>query len=106
MSPLIAAALDAYRRTLAERFGDRLERVALFGSWARNDAAEDSDVDIAVIVDELTGDEWKEAVRLAADIEVEFDLPISAFVVSTERFRESIRTGGIGAEIEREGIAR
>lgn len=104
MSPLIRAAIAAYRSALIECFGERLQRVALFGAWARGEANEDSDVDIAVVIADLTQAEWKEAVRLAAEVEVEFELPISAFVISAKRFAESVNSGGIGAEIEREGL--
>src|SRR5258708_33148663 len=40
-------AMAAYARQLAARFGSRLRFVLLFGSWARGEAREDSDVDVA-----------------------------------------------------------
>lgn len=104
MSPLIRAALSSYRSSLEARFGSRLRRVCLFGSWARGAATEDSDVDIAVVVDDLSQQEWSDAVRLAADLEVSTGLPISPFVVSSERFASLVRSGGIGAEIVRDGV--
>src|SRR3954454_24361095 len=58
----LIAALD-------EMYGDRLERVVLFGSKARGDAGEDSDYDIAVFLKDLKeGDldtRWRELDRLA-----------------------------------------
>ncbi len=35
---------------LEERYGDAVRRVLLFGSFARGDATEDSDVDVAIVV--------------------------------------------------------
>ena len=41
--------LTRFRATLTEIYGDRVERVVLFGSRARGDAQEDSDYDVAGI---------------------------------------------------------
>lgn len=54
---LVRAALDAL-------YGERIERVVLFGSQARGDQTEESDYDIAVFVHGLT-DRWAERRRLA-----------------------------------------
>ena len=45
--------LKRFRAALGEIYGDRLERVVLFGSRARGDAMEDSDYDVAVFIKEL-----------------------------------------------------
>ena len=62
--------LKRFRAALDEMYGDRLERVVLFGSRARGDAGEDSDYDIAVfLIDLREGDlvsRWRELDRLAA----------------------------------------
>jgi predicted nucleotidyltransferase len=42
--------LTRFRAALAEMYGDRLERVALFGSRARGDHRPDSDYDVAVFI--------------------------------------------------------
>jgi predicted nucleotidyltransferase len=46
--------LKRLRRALDELYGDRIERVVLFGSRARGHANEDSDYDIAVFLDEAS----------------------------------------------------
>ncbi|MBV8120505.1 MAG: nucleotidyltransferase domain-containing protein [Alphaproteobacteria bacterium] len=46
-------------------YGDRLERVVLFGSRARGDAREDSDYDIAVFLHGYTPGTSTELYRLA-----------------------------------------
>ena len=52
MPPALATdpILKRFRAALDEMYGDRLERVVLFGSKARGDAGEDSDYDIAVFL--------------------------------------------------------
>jgi predicted nucleotidyltransferase len=51
-------------------YGDRLDRVVLFGSRTRNEAHRDSDYDVAVFLKALP-DRWTELNRLA-DLRVEF----------------------------------
>src|SRR5215218_2980486 len=71
MPPVLATdpILKRFRAALDEIYGDRLERVMLFGSRARGDAGEDSDYDIAVFLKDLKeGDldtRWRELDRLA-----------------------------------------
>lgn len=56
--------LQRLRAALDALYGDRLERVVLFGSRARGDARADSDYDVAVFLRDLT-DRWCELDRLA-----------------------------------------
>ena len=57
-------ALNRFRAAVAEIYGDRLERVVLFGSRARGDARPDSDYDVAVFLRDLS-DRFAELDRLA-----------------------------------------
>ena len=56
--------LQRFRASLTEMYGDRLERVVLFGSRARGDADEESDYDIAVFLRSMS-DRIGELYRLA-----------------------------------------
>jgi uncharacterized protein len=66
-NPLILAR---FRAALNALYGDRLERVVLYGSRARGDARPDSDYDVAVFLRDL-GDRWHEIDRL---VEIETDI--------------------------------
>jgi predicted nucleotidyltransferase len=61
--------LKRLRAALDELYGERIERVMLFGSRARADAGEDSDYDVAVFLTDLREgdvvDRWRELDRLA-----------------------------------------
>jgi predicted nucleotidyltransferase len=53
-----AAAIDdpilrRFRTALEALYGDRIERVVLFGSRARGEARDDSDYDVAVFLRDL-----------------------------------------------------
>ena len=62
--------LPALRQRLEAHYGDRLVRAVLFGSYARGEATEESDVDVLVV---LRGevDSWEEGKPLS---EIEVDL--------------------------------
>ena len=70
--------LKRFRAALERAYGDRLERVVLFGSRARGDAHDDSVYDIAVFLNDLK-DRWEEFDRLA-DIRSDILSETGAFV--------------------------
>ena len=67
MTTTIDPVMRRFRAALDEAYGDRIERVVLFGSRARGDARPDSDYDVAVFVRGMN-DCWREA-RVLAEIE-------------------------------------
>jgi predicted nucleotidyltransferase len=95
--------LARFRAELDALYGDRLERVVLFGSRARGDPHPDSDYDVAVFLRDLT-DRWHEARRLSAietDILAETGAFIHAMPYRAGAYRE--RTP-LMHEIRREGV--
>jgi len=95
--------LTRLRQALDEVYGNKLERVVLFGSRARGDARPDSDYDIAVFVRE-PGSFGDEAARLAAietDILYDTGVVINALPFHAGAYRE--RTG-LMSELRRDGI--
>jgi predicted nucleotidyltransferase len=60
--------LTRLRNALSEKYGDRIERVVLYGSRARGEARPDSDYDIAVFLNNFTS--CAEEFRQIADIEL------------------------------------
>ncbi len=56
--------LKRFRAAVSDIYGERVERVVLFGSRARGDAREDSDYDIAVFLRDMD-DRMAEMNRLA-----------------------------------------
>ncbi len=60
-NPLI---LTKFRAAIDGLYGNRVERVVLFGSRARGDEQDDSDYDVAVFLRDLN-DRWAEADKIA-----------------------------------------
>jgi predicted nucleotidyltransferase len=67
-----------FRRALDELYGDRIDRVMLFGSRARGDARPDSDHDVAVFLHDMD-DRFFEMDRLA-DLGTDLIVETSEFV--------------------------
>lgn len=85
--------LTRFRDTVTQLYGDRIERIVLFGSRARGDARQDSDYDLAVFIRGAVGFA-EESARLAgvgADILLDTGAVISATPFSAGAYRE--RTG-------------
>jgi uncharacterized protein len=98
-------ALDAYAARLRARFGGRLRAIVLFGSWARGEADEDSDVDILVQVDGLSPREALDAAGDVAAVILATNVPLAPVLMSTERV-QVLRAAerGFVAAVDAEGI--
>ena len=95
--------LARFRAALEALYGDRLERVVLFGSRARGDAHPDSDYDVAVFLRDLT-DRWREARRLSV-IETDILAETGAFIHSMPHAAGAYRRRTpLMHEIRREGV--
>ena len=99
------AAVDEFCAWVRARFGDRVRTLALFGSRARGDGDESSDVDVLVVVGGLTGAERREIGRRSGDAVTDHDVIVAPFAVSSARWDELRgRERLIAREIERDEV--
>ena len=97
--------LQGLKRSLESLLGDRLAGIVLFGSMARGDFDEESDIDVAIIIRGLTRKVKHQVLDEVAGFELEHDMPVSALVLSEDEFsRLKKRERRIALDIEREGI--
>ena len=92
------------RRELEKLYGERLVEVLLFGSAARDKLDKDSDIDIAIILDEIT-DRFSEHERtgdLASQISLEYNTLVTFLFIAKSDFDEGLFT--IHRVIKREGV--
>jgi uncharacterized protein len=90
------------RQALDALYGNRLDRVVLFGSRARGEARSDSDYDIAVFLKDLP-DRWAEVERLAR-LHVDF-LDDDAFIDAKPYLATAyLERTPLMREIRREGV--
>ena len=102
----VAGALAHFARDLRERFGESVVDIRLFGSFARSTAHEESDVDVAVVLEEAGWDVRREVIDRATVIGLRHDLILSPTVFDREtweRWRAQDRP--LTRDIEDEGIA-
>ena len=101
----IVHALESLKSELRTRLGPSLEKLVMFGSRARGDYNEESDIDIAVIVNGLDRKLKKDIIELVADIELKYLVSLSTLVLSSEDYKNLIhRERRIALDIEREGV--
>lgn len=60
---IASRVFDELKERLSAAYGERLHAVVLFGSEARGDARPDSDIDVLVVLETLTGDYGEELER-------------------------------------------
>jgi len=79
--------LIRFRAALADAFGERIERVVLFGSRARGEARPDSDYDVAVFLKDFAGavEEMGPIAEIETDILMDTGAVINAFPLGRAR---------------------
>ncbi len=92
-NPTADPILSRFRAALDEIYGDRLERVVLYGSRARGDERPDSDYDIAVFIKDpgSLADELRRLASLTTDILLDTGAVVSAMPFRAGAYRG--RTG-------------
>lgn len=103
-TPKWKQALEAFVEQLRRSYGARLDGVILYGSRARNDAADQSDIDTLVVLSPCGGF-WAEFARispLADDVSLEHDVVISAIPVDRAEFESGQRP--LLMNVRREGV--
>lgn len=86
----IRELLTRLRRGLEDLYGDRLRGVYLFGSHAREEATAESDVDVLVVLDEVThyGEEIRRTGPLISTLSLDSGRSISRVFVSHSAWKD------------------
>lgn len=108
LTALEREALARYAQRLSEVLGPRLARLILFGSRARGEGHEESDLDVAVVVRGPAEGFFRPVSDLAAELTMEFEYGIRlAPLLLSEETLETLRRRerAIARAILEEGIA-
>ena len=93
------------KKSLDLSLGDSLIRVVLYGSRARGDYDENSDIDIAIIVLSLSKEVKNRILDIVTEIELKYLRSISSIIFSETEFNNlKERERRIALDIESEGI--
>lgn len=96
-------------RSASERlYGDKLNKIILYGSYARGDNTEESDIDIMIILN-CDADEVKElrslTSEMASDISLEQGVFLSILLRDKKHFEDNLHFLPFYQNIAREGVA-
>lgn len=81
-------ALEEFVEYLQKSIPDRVETIALFGSKARGDSQQDSDIDVLVILSEEDRELRREILKQAARFSLEYDVLLSPRIIGAERWEK------------------
>ena len=102
LSRITKAMVECYRVV----YGDDIVEIVLYGSYARGDYAEDSDIDIAAVVHgsrEELQEKLKVVWDVSAELGVENDIIVSPTVIPYEEFMKYKQTLPYYRNIAEEG---
>ena len=87
-TPTDTTVLKRIREILDDLYGERLKGVVLYGSRARGDFDEDSDIDVLVLLEGPVdfGSELRVVVDALYDLQLEISIAIEALPVDVESF--------------------
>ncbi|SOD79762.1 nucleotidyltransferase domain-containing protein [Spirosoma fluviale] len=105
INPSIEPIVREFKAALQALYGDRLGDVVLYGSYARGDYDDESDIDLMILLNDEQVNTYAE-IRKIIDIEVQlllrYGLAISPLPVSYQKYKTS--RGGVYREARKEGL--
>ena len=103
----LTAVLDEIANTAREVLSDSLESVILYGSYARGDFDEESDIDIMIRIDcerERLNDIKQTFIKIANALSLKHDVEIPLSLIDTATYNRYKNHLPYYENIEREGI--
>jgi predicted nucleotidyltransferase len=90
-----------------ENFGNRLDKIILYGSYARGDNEGDSDIDIMALVDvspEYANRLDMQLTRFTSRLGLEFDVVVSLFVKDCNTFYKYLHIEPFYQNVMKDGV--
>lgn len=100
--------LSEFSKSSKELFGEKLKDIILFGSYARGDYDDESDVDIFLLMDVPENEVWKyrnSIVEATSDMSLEYDVLISPIIEPLARYQKYKDVIPFLCNIQKEGVS-
>ncbi len=100
--------IHMYIEQIKRSLGKDFDNAVLYGSCARNEYTQDSDVDIAIFTDVPASDFYKLVDKIAEttfEFSVEHSIMLSPVFVNAEEYRRMLNVMPYYQSIQKEGIA-
>ena len=100
--------IQEFTSKINELLGNRIKKIILYGSYARGDFNNNSDIDIMILTDLTEIIEYRDKISdIAFDIEFdnEFDIMLSPLVKNIDKFNYWLQALPFYMNVQREGVA-
>ena len=104
----LSCLLERYKEAVSQILGERLKRIILYGSYARGDFKQDSDMDIMILADIQPEEISNLADRIydiTYDFEVKYEMEINPSIQSIQVYEQWKGVYPIFMNIEKDGVA-
>lgn len=104
----LSVLLQAYRKAVIELMGERLNKIILYGSYARGDFRQDSDMDIMILADipqEEISSYADKVYDVTYDFEMQYGMEINPSVQSLQTYEQWKKVYPFYMNIEKDGVA-
>lgn len=104
MNTKLQIILEELQCSFKTLYGERLSRIVLYGSQARGDVDEESDIDVLVVLKGSVSpcEEIKRTLDIVADISLDHDVVIACVFISEKQYENE--KSPLLLNIKREGI--
>lgn len=101
----IKGILNKLKTEIEKLYGKRFKNIILYGSWARGEATEESDIDVVIILEGkvIPGKEIDRMIDIITEINLEYGVLISIYPVSESDY--STINSPLLINVRREGVA-
>ena len=87
----IQGILKELKDGLTQMYGDKLKGIYLYGSYARGDYRQGSDVDVMILLADFKNywEELERSTELASDLSLKYDVTLSRLIMKEIQWKQS-----------------
>ncbi|MEA2075012.1 MAG: nucleotidyltransferase domain-containing protein [Euryarchaeota archaeon] len=96
--------LEEFKEEIGKLYGTRLKEVILYGSWARGDATDESDIDLLIVLEGkiVPSAEIDRMIDIITEINLKHDVLLSVYPISEQDY--SVINSPLLINVRKEGI--